>query len=149
MWRADWELPSEQWLAEVSESVSLIEALPCVVGHVGFNIGDAANDNKVWVAVNCCWEPSRRSFKQVREQCTEDGNKPTHLEALRALYEKLQFHAAPGHKHHQRAVEQRYQLAKDNKEGTNYAPHASSSNLPPPKTFNFIITDGHASFSKS
>ena len=60
-----------------------------------FRYGEEPNDNKVQVSVNCCWQQSRRSFKQVHEQCTQDGKKPTHLEALRGLRAKLEGHAAP------------------------------------------------------
>ena len=85
-------MDNETWVAACAEQIALIEAMPIVIGTVGCTCGEEPNNNKVWATVNCCWMPARRSFKQIHDQCTKDGKKPSHLEALIALREKLGEH---------------------------------------------------------
>ena len=47
------------WLAAAEEQVASIEALPFVVGPIGFGYSDKTSDNKVYCAVSCCWTHSR------------------------------------------------------------------------------------------
>ena len=100
----------EKWLGEVEKEVRLIEALPFVKGSVRFFESDvSANLNKVEVAVWCCWSGS--SFKRPVVQCDETGEKPTHLEAARALRAKLLAeHGQAGHEIHPRAADRRRHL---------------------------------------
>ena len=96
----------EQWLQLVEEEKRLIEALPYVKGEVAFQMSEVkANLNKVVATVCCCWEPCRTGLKQIKDSCDETGKKPTHLEAQRALRQKLvQEHGGPDHTHNERAV---------------------------------------------
>jgi hypothetical protein len=105
----------ELWLSALEEKKRLIEALPFVTGTVGIHVsGDGkANANKVLATVTCCWQTSRRAFKQVAVHC-DDEDKPTHLEALHALHDKLLTeHGATGHPIHPKAAERREALARD------------------------------------
>ena len=61
------------WLTQLEEETRRVEALSCVKS-VAFHTSDiSANRNKVVVNVWCCWEPSRRTFKQIVEACDEKG----------------------------------------------------------------------------
>jgi hypothetical protein len=100
---------AEVWLQQLQEEQELIEELPFVKGSVGY----VTNDNKVQATVWCCWEKSRRSFKQVKVAC-DDTSKPTHLEALQALRKKLlEEHGASDHPIDSRAAERRAALEAD------------------------------------
>ena len=101
----------EMWLDEIEEEKRLIESLP-VVQKVGFIVGETANLSKVKAILLCCWAGDR--FKTIAESCTEDSRKPTHLEAARALREKItREHCCVGHQHHPRAVARREALSSD------------------------------------
>eukprot|EP00327_Prymnesium_parvum_P011784 CAMPEP_0184393462 /NCGR_PEP_ID=MMETSP0007-20130409/34740_1 /TAXON_ID=97485 /ORGANISM="Prymnesium parvum, Strain Texoma1" /LENGTH=183 /DNA_ID=CAMNT_0026744459 /DNA_START=214 /DNA_END=766 /DNA_ORIENTATION=- len=76
----------ERWLDELEEEKWLLEQLP-VVQKIDFLYGEAANANKVQATLLCCWAGER--FKRIKEQCTDDGKKPTFLEAIRALRETI------------------------------------------------------------
>ena len=106
---------SELWLSQLDEEKRLVEALPCVKGAIAFHVSDgSANKNKVLATVWCCWEPSRRTFKQIAECCNETGEKPTHLEALRALRAKLiDTHGRADHEPNARAVDHRADLERN------------------------------------
>lgn len=78
---------AELWLAAVEAEQRAIEALP-FVKSVTFTYGETANLCKVLGTVWCCWQPSRGSFKQVAVACHLE-QRPTHLEALRELHQKL------------------------------------------------------------
>ena len=73
----------EAWLLAVEAKKHAIEQLPYVKA-VTFSYGETANLCKVFASVWCCWENSRRTFKQVAVSCDLD-TKPTYLEALHAL----------------------------------------------------------------
>ena len=106
------EVPSEaaqKWVEQVEEEQRTIESLP-YVQHVAFHYGPTHNDCKVLATLWCCWEPSRRSFKQVPVHC-HITHRPTHLEALQQLREKLVHeHGDADHTPHAKAVERRQQL---------------------------------------
>jgi hypothetical protein len=97
---------AELWLMQLAEEKRLVEALPFVKGEVAFHQSDiSANRNKVLATVWCCWEPARSALKQIAECCNESGERPTHLEALRALREKLlKNHGCANHVVHERAA---------------------------------------------
>ena len=99
------EMGNETWLFRVAEEQRLIEALPVVLGSVKFYYDEAdPNLNKVEVTVGCCWLSGK--LKRVKDNCTKDGKKPSHLEALVSLREKLEReHCGADHEHHPRAVE--------------------------------------------
>lgn len=101
----------ENWLQLFSHEIAQIEALPFVKGEVGVVVSDVkANLNKVYVAVWCCWEKSRQSFKQVYVACDEE-RRLTHLEAARELFAKLmREHGGEGHSVHPMAAERRARL---------------------------------------
>jgi hypothetical protein len=104
----------EKWLDDLEHEKSLVEALPFVKGEVSFISKDngVANDNQVQVAVWCCWQSGQ--FKRVSCKCDESGAKPTHLEALRALRQKLiDEHGASDHPVHERAKARRAELERD------------------------------------
>ena len=107
----DTVLSEEKWLAEVESEKHMIEEMPVVKGSVDFFYSDtSANLNKVQASVWCCWAPARRTFKQVLVACDEK-EKPTHLEALRALRAKLvSEHMCATHEPHERAVARRREL---------------------------------------
>ena len=106
------EVPSEaadKWVRQVEEEKRAIEALP-YVQHVAFHYGSTHNESKVLATLWCCWAASRRSFKQVAVHChlTE---RPTHLEALQELREKLiREHGGDDHQPDAKAVERRQEL---------------------------------------
>ena len=101
----------------MQEEIRLIEALP-VVQKVELFYGEAANSNKVEATLWCCWASDR--FKRIKDQCTEDGTKPTHLEAARALREKItREHCCAAHQHHPRAVARREMLEREAPPGDN------------------------------
>jgi hypothetical protein len=106
------EVPSEaaeKWVRQVEEEQRAIEALP-YVQHVAFHYGSTHNESKVLATLWCCWAASRRSFKQVAVHChlTE---RPTHLEALQELREKLiREHGGDDHQPDAKAVERRQEL---------------------------------------
>lgn len=101
---------SEAWLALVEAEVCAIERLEVVKGGVGFLFGELMNDNKVYASVWCCWEPSRRTFKQLKVACN-GSDRPTHLEALRVLHATIKGkHGQETHVHHPQAVAQRQVL---------------------------------------
>ena len=54
----------EAWLLAVEAKKHAIEQLPYVKA-VTFSYGETANLCKVFASVWCCWENSRRTFKQV------------------------------------------------------------------------------------
>lgn len=101
------------WLAKVEEEVRLIEAMPIVVGRVGYHYDNSkANLNKVFVTVGCCWASGR--LKREFDTCTDDPGKPTFLEALQSLRMKLQEkHMRAEHPHNPRAVAHCSQLHDD------------------------------------
>jgi len=102
----------EKWVREVAA----LESLPFVKdGSVNFVASDeSANLNKVHVTVLCCWEQSRRAFKQLTMSCDNKG-KPTHLDALRALRAKVEAeHGAPNHVGDSKAHERRLELEREN-----------------------------------
>jgi hypothetical protein len=103
---------AELWLQQLEEEQRLVEQLPFVIGSVGYVISNSTtNGNKVQATVSCCWEKSTRSFKQIKVAC-DDTMKPTHLEALRALRQKLiEDHGGSGHPVDPRAAERREALA--------------------------------------
>ena len=105
-------MDNDAWAAACAEQITLIEAMPIVVGSVGCSCGEEPNDNKVWCSVNCCWTPARMSFKQIFDQCTKDGKKLSHLEALVGLRQKVAEHMRPEHQHDHRAVERCQQLCQ-------------------------------------
>ena len=94
---------TELWLSEVEKAKRLVEDLPFVKGEVQFHCSEgSANSNKVLATVWCCWEPSRRSFKQVAVAC-DNKDMPTHLQALHALRADLvRKHGALDHVHDER-----------------------------------------------
>lgn len=102
-----------RWLRQLAATKDAIEALPYVKGAVGFIYCDeSANLNKVHVAVWCCWEKSRRSFKHVYVAC-DDAEKPTHFEALKALHDKLvREHGDNRHVPDERAVARRSEIER-------------------------------------
>mmetsp|Transcript_34823 Transcript_34823/g.86620 ORF Transcript_34823/g.86620 Transcript_34823/m.86620 type:complete len:177 (+) Transcript_34823:215-745(+) len=101
----------ERWLDELEEEKWLLEQLP-VVQKIDFLYGEAANANKVQATLLCCWAGER--FKRIKEQCTDDGKKPTFLEAIRALRETItREHCCTSHSHHPRAVARRDVLARE------------------------------------
>mmetsp|Transcript_16169 Transcript_16169/g.40727 ORF Transcript_16169/g.40727 Transcript_16169/m.40727 type:complete len:875 (-) Transcript_16169:94-2718(-) len=67
---------------------------------------------KVHVTVWCCWEKSRRAFKQVMISCDNDA-KPTHLDALRALRAKVEAeHCSPTHEGDPKAQERHLEIQR-------------------------------------
>ena len=99
----------DQWLLAVEAEARAIEQLPYVKA-VAFSYGETANLCKVFASVWCCWENSRRTFKQVAVSCDLD-TKPTYLEALHALHEKVvEKHGAADHQHDPRASARRAEL---------------------------------------
>ena len=101
------------WLLELEKEKRLVEALPVVKGDIYFSYGDRANDNKAWANLWCCWAPAQRTFKPVAVACHEK-ERPTHLEALRALGAKIRNeHMCAGHVHAERAVQRRAELERD------------------------------------
>ena len=99
----------EAWLLAVEAKKHAIEQLPYVKA-VTFSYGETANLCKVFASVWCCWENSRRTFKQVAVSCDLD-TKPTYLEALHALHEKVvEKHGAADHQHDPRASARRAEL---------------------------------------
>ena len=104
---------TEAWLDTLEEEKRLIEQFD-VVKSIDFIIGETANLTKVKATLWCCWEASRRTFKQIHEACTEDDRKPSLLEASRALHAALlEKHGGNGHVWHPRAVERRALLAQE------------------------------------
>lgn len=96
----------DQWLLDVEAETRAIEEMPFVKA-VSFNYGETANSCKVFATLWCCWDSGRKSLRKVPVACDLD-QKPTYLEALRALREKLaREHGAPDHPHHAKAVESR------------------------------------------
>ena len=96
-----------QWLLAAEAETRAIEEMP-FVKEVSFNYGETANECKVFATLWCCWDSGRKSLKKVPMNCTLDGERPTHLEALRVLREKLaREHGAPDHTHHPKAVASR------------------------------------------
>ena len=114
----DTVLSEEKWLAEVESEKHMIEEMPVVKGSVDFFYSDtSANLNKVQASVWCCWAPARRTFKQVLVACDEK-EKPTHLEALRALRAKLvSEHMCATHEPDERAVARRRELEASGEAG--------------------------------
>jgi hypothetical protein len=105
---------SEAWLSSLEEEKRLVEALPFVKGEVVFAVSDAkTNENKVSATVTCCWAGGR--FKRVFVHCDQEpGGKTTHLEALRALRQKLiDEHGGTDHPVHPKAAERRAALARE------------------------------------
>lgn len=73
----EWASDDEEWLRQFTDKQMEICTLPFVKGEVGVTVSEAsANLNKVYVSVWCCWEKSRRSFKQISVNCDEE-RKPT------------------------------------------------------------------------
>ena len=109
---------TEQWLLQVEEEKRAIEELP-FVRCVSFTYGETANANKVLATVSCCWEMSRQSFKQIPMACHQE-ERPTPLEALRALREKLiREHGGNDHVHHPKAVARRAELEQETQPASN------------------------------
>ena len=103
---------AEQWLLQLEEEVRLIEELPFVQkGTLVFRESEqSANLNKVEVAVWCCWSGSQ--FKRPVASCDEK-EKPTHLEAARALrLDLIEKHGQQGHPTHPRAANRRTALVE-------------------------------------
>ena len=101
---------AEQWLVQLEEEIRLINELPFVKpGSLTFRESEeSANLNKVEVAVWCCWSGSQ--FKRP-VACCDEKEKPTHLEAARALRcELIQKHGQPDHPTHPRAAGRRAAL---------------------------------------
>ena len=99
----------EAWLLAVEAETRAIEQLPYVKA-VAFSYGETANSCKVFASVWCCWENSRRTFKLVAVSCDLD-TKPTYLEALHALHEKVvEKHGAADHQHDPKALARRAEL---------------------------------------
>ena len=100
---------AELWLAAVEAEQRAIEALP-FVKSVGYTYGEIANNAKVLATVWCCWQPSRSSFKQVAVNLHLEL-RPTHLEALQELHQKLlRDHGGATHEPHAQAVIRRAEL---------------------------------------
>ena len=97
------------WLLELEEAKRLVEALR-VVKSVELFFHDATpNLNKVEATLWCCWSSGRP--KRVQVACDKSGEKPTHLEAMRALHAKInKEHMHSGHQHDQRAIAKREEL---------------------------------------
>lgn len=109
----------EAWLLAVEAETRAIEQLPYVKA-VAFSYGETANLCKVFASVWCCWENSRRTFRKVAVSCDLD-TKPTYLEALHALHEKVvEKHGAADHQHDPKALARRAEL------------HAARSSAQPP-----------------
>ena len=102
------------WLQQLEHEKLAIEVLPFVKQVDFFCDAHSQNLNKVMATVWCCWDPSRRSFTRVFENCDQSGKKPTHLEAARALHSKLidSKHARSDHVFDQRAVNRREELMR-------------------------------------
>lgn len=99
-----------EWLDEVNSLVERIERLPAVKGRVGFGYGNTANLNKVYVSIWCCWEPSRRTFKQLKV-CCDLKERPTHLQALQELHAIIiSKHMCENHVWHAAAAARRQKL---------------------------------------
>jgi hypothetical protein len=110
--RCDEELYTPEvdtWLEELRREEELLLALP-VVQKVDFFTGNTSNLTKVEATLNCCWASGQ--FKRVKEACTDNDQKPTLVEAARALRATIEKdHCCAGHQHHQRAIERREALA--------------------------------------
>ena len=97
----------DPWVLAVEAEKRAIEEM-AFVKEVRFNYGHTANLCKVFATVWCCWDSGSRKLKKVTVACTLDDERPTYLEALRVLREKLvQEHGAPDHTPHPKAVENR------------------------------------------
>ena len=111
---------AELWLAAVEAEQRAIEALP-FVKSVTFTYGETANLCKVLGTVWCCWQPSRGSFKQVAVACHLE-QRPTHLEALRELHQKLvREHGGATHCADPKAIARRAELQNMDDEHENTA----------------------------
>ena len=67
----------------------LSELLPIVKGSVNlYDRGPAANQSGAIVSIWCCWQGSRRTFKQIDMRCNLN-ERATHAQAVRALREKI------------------------------------------------------------
>lgn len=99
----------DAWLLELEEAKRLIEALR-VVKSVELFFHDAdPNLNKVEATLWCCWSSGR--LKRVKMACDKSGEKPTHLEAMRALHTKInKEHMCGDHQPDPRAVKKRVEL---------------------------------------
>ena len=98
-------LTAEQqaWLLQLEEAKRLVEALPVVKSVELFFDDDDTNLNKVEATLWCCWSTNR--LKRVKVACDKSGNKPTHLEAMRALHASIEKdHMCADHQHNPRAV---------------------------------------------
>ena len=96
----------DQWLLAVEAEKRAIEEMP-FVKDVTFHYGETANLCKVFGTVWCCWDNGSRRLKKVCVSCDLD-QKPTHLEALHVLREKLvREHGAPDHPQHPKALASR------------------------------------------
>lgn len=65
---------AQAWLTQLDEQRARVEALPVVRGAVQVICGDKPNENRVTACITCCWQPSRRSFKQVVVNCSLERN---------------------------------------------------------------------------
>jgi hypothetical protein len=100
---------TELWLQQLEEEKRLIEELPCVQQVKFYDHEADPNLNYIQATLWCCWQGGR--FKQMKEATDQTGNKPTHLEAARALRGKIiEKHAFPAHVFDHRAVARRAAL---------------------------------------
>ena len=107
---------TELWLQHLEEETRLIKALPCVQQVKLYDHDSDPNLNYIQATLWCCWQSGR--FKQMKEATDQTGNKPTHVEAARALRGKIiEKHAYPGHAFDHRAIARRATL-KANQEAT-------------------------------